>query len=55
MEIKTDSGRTKENIIQESYLVYDDPIKRKAALEALQKTAGIKAEEFGENKIRVIY
>lgn len=47
--IKTDSGRTKENIIQESYLVYDDPIKRKVALEALQKTAGIKAEEFGKN------
>ena len=55
LAIKTDSGRTKENLIQESYLVYDDPIKRKAALKALQRTSGIKAEEFGENKIRVIY
>ena len=33
----------------------DDPIKCKAALEALRKTTGIKVEELGENKIKVIY
>ena len=55
LAIKTDSGRTKENLTQESYLVYDDPIKREAALEALRKTPGIRVKELGKNKIKVIY
>ncbi|MSR94142.1 DUF4474 domain-containing protein [Clostridiaceae bacterium 68-1-5] len=55
LAIKTDAGKNKNTIIQESYLIYNDPAKRKAALDALQNTQGLEITNMGEKGIKVVY